>query len=128
MATRNVVHGGRTYPAEGEVFSLVPEGGGPPREFKLVLVPECRNLEEVRERIAEHGNGTLAEEIPWVVAFFEAYPISDGKTPIALLDLSWVDPRKHAHLHLPGVWSGEQLGSVLHRFVAARRWLVAVGE
>lgn len=59
------------------------------RRFKLVQVNYCRELEEIRTRLVEHGK---VPEGQWITAFKAAYPEPDGLGPVGVADPSWVDP------------------------------------
>lgn len=57
--------------------------------FKLVRVGDCRNLDEVREKLAQYGEVPAGQ---WRAAFKAAYPKPDGQGPIGFADPSWVYP------------------------------------
>ena len=111
-----------TYPATGEIFELTLDGddsenqplemvrrdgysgnwkhkglvvkGRQTKRFKLVQVGYCRNLDEVRQKLAAHG------EIPegqWREAFKASYPNHDGLGPVGIADPSWVNPNDNAY-------------------------------
>lgn len=65
-------------------FKIVPQT----RKFKLVRVGSCRNLDEVREKLAQHGS---IPEGQWREAFKKAFPKNDGQGLIGFADLSWVN-------------------------------------
>ena len=104
-----------TYPEVGQVFELMltedqldgidmvknfgynPDGwrytGQQPTpetgKFKLVQVGFCNNLQEVAQKLKEHGDIPAGQ---WLQAFNAVYPKPDGNGPIGVADNSWVDP------------------------------------
>lgn len=107
----------RNYPADDVEFELTLDGDAPEndplemvrrvcnpkgwefngrkvsgvqtRAFKLVRVGACRNLDEVRQKLAQYGD---IPEGQWRQAFKVAYPRPDGNGPVGIADSSWVDP------------------------------------
>jgi hypothetical protein len=96
-----------------------------------VRVGNCRNLDDVRQKLAEQG------EVPpdqWIEAFKKAYPKNDGNGRIGVADPSWMDRHVYVSTHFPGL-SGRRGGKRWHPgFFSAGvrtlihdhwRWLVA---
>ncbi|MFY9493498.1 MAG: hypothetical protein WAP55_03425 [Minisyncoccia bacterium] len=91
------------------------------RRFKLVRVGYYRNLDEVREKLAQYGP---VPEGQWREAFKAAFPRYDGNDPVGFADPSWVFPR--GYVRFPDVfscgvsdfyWAGDVIGEFW-------RWLV----
>ena len=135
----------RSYPVEGEVFTLTLDADAPgcdplamvcgdgynpagwkytgekltgvhARSFKLVSVDCCRDLEEVWQKLAVHGAPAPGQ---WREAFKKAYPTPDGKCPIGFPDPSWVD--SFGCRRFPFVWSNGKSD-----FFWAGRWRLGV--
>lgn len=96
------------------------------RSFMLVRADSCRNLDEVREKLAEIG---FIPQGQWCEAFKRACPEPDGRDHIGFADPSWVHPRGSASFP---VLIGDGRGWVSYFYWAeyARgrywRWLVEV--
>ena len=71
------------------------------RSFKLVRVGYCRNLDEVREKLAQYGPVPGGQ---WRGAFKAAFPKPDGNGPIGFADPSWVHP--NGRVFFPFISSG----------------------
>lgn len=143
------------YPINGEVFELTLDGDDPAVDpivmvradgfsepekwrhtgrlvvgkqtcrFKLVSVGFCRNLDEVRQKLVEHG------EIPggqWREAFKASYPKSDNDGPIGVIDFSWVSPRDIAHFPFIFAGGGSSFCWVVGGFDEGWRWLVQLSK
>lgn len=93
------------------------------RRFKLVAVGYCRDLKEVRQKLATHG------EIPegqWIMAFKAAYPQPDGKGPVGVADPSWVFPDGDVYFPYVGTDGGSRFRWADYARGDSWRWLVAV--
>lgn len=95
------------------------------RCFKLVRVGACRDLDEVRQKLAQYGE---APEGQWREAFKAAYPKPDGQGPVGFADPSWVSPSgdvRFPFVRSVGgslfVWAVDELG-------VNWRWLVPAGK
>ena len=95
------------------------------KRFKLVNVESCRNLDEVKQRCAEHG--TLPEG-QWREAFKDAFPTPDRKGPIGVPDASWVDSLGGALFPFVDSNGASGFNWVGNEYSARWRWLVCVGE
>ena len=145
---------GKSIPIDGEVFELTLDGDDPKndplemvrsdgyhsgawkhrgkrisgvqtRQFWLACVGLCANLDEVREKLKEHGKIPQGQ---WREAFKAKYPRPDGNGPIGIADPSWVDPDGDAYY--PSV---DSFGCSLFRWAGHDkgedwRWLVEVSE
>lgn len=149
----------KEYPADGEVFRLTLDGDAPEndpiemvrqdgyqsfkrwkfkgkkvvgiqtRAFKLVRVGDCRNLDELHEKLAQYGD---VPEGQWRQAFVAAYPQSDGRGSVGVADASWFDVNGHARLpyiHWRGFSSFSSIRSWFGSEPGGRwRWLVPAGR
>lgn len=141
------------YPAVGEIFELTLDGDAPEnqplemvsrdgydhpelwshngervvgvqtRRFKLVEVGFCKNLDEVKEKLAPHG--TIPEG-QWREAFKKRFRKPDGKGPIGFADSSWVDPRAFVYFPFVDADGGSLFYWADYDFYADWRWLVGV--
>ncbi|MDP3725121.1 MAG: hypothetical protein Q8R20_01480 [Nanoarchaeota archaeon] len=154
MMAKRDVSAIRTHLVEGEIFALTIDLGAPEsdpiamvlkdgydperwkftgvklvgvhtRRFRLVSVGYCRDLDEVRQKLAEHGTPAEGQ---WREAFRKAYPTPDKNGPIGFADSSWVDPGGYAVF--PYVWTrgGSGFRWTLLGFDGLWRWVVAVSE
>lgn len=112
------------YPTTGDVFELTLDGdarendpiemvrrdgylelekwrhtgtkvaGTQTRHFKLISVGYCVNWDEVKRKLAKHGE---LPEGQWREAFKAKYPTPDGNGPIGVPDASWVYPGDRAY-------------------------------
>lgn len=140
-----------SYPANGVEFELTLEGdavdsmemvksqsvwkyrgkrvkGIHTRRFKLVSIGDCPDLDEVRKKLAAHG------EIPegqWRVPFKAAFK-SDANGPVGIADPSWASLCRDAynnrvfHVHFPFVWGDASSYIENFNLGVSWRWLVEV--
>lgn len=143
------------YPADGEVFELTLDGdasendpiemvrrdgygnpklwkytgkrviGKQTRFFKLVRVDHCRNLDEVRERLAKCGEVLQGQ---WREAFKVAYPEPDGRGPVGIADPSWVNPNGLAYFPCVDTGGSSYFYWADYDFHEHWRWLVGVSK
>ncbi|TSC74820.1 MAG: hypothetical protein G01um101430_739 [Parcubacteria group bacterium Gr01-1014_30] len=93
--------------------------------FKLVKVGYCRNLDQVRQKLAAHG------EIPegqWRQAFKAAYPKPDRKGLIGVADPSWALSGGSATFPCVSSRGRSRFLWADRGFNVAWRWLVKVRE
>jgi hypothetical protein len=139
-----------SYPATDEIFELTLDGdaaenqplemvrrdgynpkgwqhrgpvvkGRHTKRFKLVEIGYCRNFDEVRRKLAIHG------EIPegqWREAFRARYGKPDGKGPIGIADALWVIPYSSAYFPYVGLDGDSNFRWTDSDFYDVWRWLV----
>ncbi|TAL50833.1 hypothetical protein EPN81_01590 [Patescibacteria group bacterium] len=140
--------------SEGEVFELMLDGNAPEnqplamvaadgydprywkhngpkvegrqtRKFKLVSVDLCWNIDEVRRKLAAHG------EIPegqWRQAYKVAYNIQSRKGPIgiAVADPSWTTPSGFRCFPYITSFGASRFWAADNEFQVHWRWLVSI--
>lgn len=141
------------FPAEGEEFDLeldgdVPENqplemvrrdrcerpekwrftgreveGKQVRRFKLVAVGYCRNLDEVRGKLAVHGE---ILEGQWRAAYCGPQVPGGCSRPVGIADPSWVDLREHVYFPYVPPRGFPAFYRVDHVFDIFWLWLVEV--
>ena len=113
---------GEGYNSKGWQFNGTRVAGKQTRRFKLVSVGYCRNLDEVRQKLARY-DGKVAEG-QWRQSFKAAYPKPDGKGPIGFADPSWFSPDGYAYFPYVGTGGGSGFGWADDGFGGRWRWLV----
>ncbi|GEM_PF-1427146 len=140
-----------TYPAVGEVFELTLDGDAPEnqplemvrrdgytgdwrhkgpvvkgvetRRFKFVSVGYCANWNELKQKLAEHGEIAPGQ---WREAFKKKYPTPDGNGPIGFPDASWAGPDGNAFFPCVDADGESDFDWTGDGWVGNWRWLVGV--
>lgn len=93
--------------------------------FKLVSVGYCPDLDDVRQKLTQHGE---VPEGQWREAFKASYPKPDGDGPVGIADPSWVNPNGGAFFPYVDSGGGSRFGWTGSGFDDDWRWLVRVSK
>lgn len=119
------------YYPDGRRFTGQKRSGVQTRRFKLVRVGDCRNLSEVRKKLAQYGD---IPEGQWREAFKSTYPnLPYGDIPIGFADfsLSGLLPELADSESLFPSINGDGVSRLCranYGFIKSWRWLVSAGK